>query len=79
MRQSRWAKTALSEKVVWQLIRPYAESAGLARIAPRDCRRIYAKLCRAAGGESEQMRVLLGRASVPTAERYLGTRQEYTQ
>jgi integrase len=33
-------ETALSEKVVWQLIRPYAEAAGLAGIAPHDCRRI---------------------------------------
>ncbi len=29
----------LSEKVVWQLLRPYAESAGLAGIAPHDLRR----------------------------------------
>jgi hypothetical protein len=26
--------TALSEKLVWQLIRPYAEAAGVAGIAP---------------------------------------------
>ena len=36
--------TGLSEKVVWQLIRPYAEAAGVAGIAPHDCRR-YAE-CR---------------------------------
>ncbi len=29
---------ALSEKVVWQLIRPYAEAAGVSGIAPHDCR-----------------------------------------
>ena len=40
--------TALNEKVVWQLIRPYAEAAGVAGIAPHDCRRTCAKLCRAA-------------------------------
>ena len=37
-------ETALSEKVVWQLIRPYAEAAGVPGIAPHDCRR-YAE-CR---------------------------------
>jgi integrase len=69
-------KTALSEKVVWQLIRPYAEAAGVAGIAPHDCRRTCAKLCRAAGGELEQIQMLLGHASVQTTERYLGTKQD---
>ena len=36
--------TALGEKVVWQLIRPYAELAGVPGIALHDCRR-YAE-CR---------------------------------
>jgi integrase len=40
---------ALSEKVVWQLLQPYALTAGVAGIA-HDCRRTCAKLCRAAGG-----------------------------
>jgi integrase len=67
--------TALSEKVVWQLIRSYAEASGVAGIAPHDCRRTCAKLCRAAGGELEQIQMLLGHASVQTTERYLGTKQ----
>jgi site-specific recombinase XerD len=33
-------------------------------------------LCRAAGGELEQMQLLLGHASVQTNERYLGTKQD---
>ena len=68
-------ESALSEKVVWQLIRPYAE-AGVAGIAPHDCRRTCAKLCRAAGGELEQIQMLLGHASVQTTERYVGTKQD---
>jgi integrase len=66
----------LSEKVVWQLLRPYATLAGVPGIAPHDCRRTAAKLCRAAGGELEQIQLLLGHASVQTTERYLGTKQD---
>ncbi len=66
----------LSEKVVWQVIRPYAEVTGVPGIAPHDCRRTCAKLCRAAGGELEQIQLLLGHASVQTTERYLGTKQD---
>ena len=67
---------ALSEKVVWQLIKPYAEAAGVPGIAPHDLRRSCAKLCRAGGGELEQIQMLLGHASVQTTERYLGTKQD---
>ena len=69
-------ETALSEKVVWQLIRPYGEAVGVAGIAPHDCRRTCAKLCRAAGTELEQIQMLLRHAPVQTTERYLGTRQD---
>jgi site-specific recombinase XerD len=67
---------ALSEKVVWQLLQGYATAAGVPGIAPHDLRRSCAKMCRAAGGELEQIQLLLGHASVQTTERYLGTRQD---
>ena len=67
---------ALNEKVVWQLLRPHAIAAEVPGIAPHDCRRTAAKLCRAAGGELEQIQMLLGHASVQTTERYLGTKQD---
>ena len=67
---------ALSEKVVWQLLQPYAAAAGVPGIAPHDLRRSCAKMCRAAGGELEQIQLLLGHASVQTTERYLGTKQD---
>lgn len=69
-------EAALNEKVVWQLLRPYATAAGVPGIAPHDCRRTCAKLCRASGGELEQIQLLLGHASVQTTERYLGTKQD---
>ena len=67
---------ALNQKVVWQLLRGYASAAGVPGIAPHDLRRTCAKLCRAAGGELEQIQLLLGHASVQTTERYLGTKQD---
>jgi site-specific recombinase XerD len=66
----------MSEKVVWQLFQPYATAAGLPGIAPHDLHRSCAKMCRAAGGEPEQIQLLLGYSSVQTTERYLGTKQD---
>ena len=66
----------LGKKVVWQMLRQYAEAIGIPGIAPHDARRTCAKLCRAAGGELEQIQLLLGHASVQTTERYLGTKQD---
>jgi integrase len=57
----------LGEKVVWQLIKPYAEEAGVPGVAPHDLRRTCAKLCRAGGGELEQIQLLLGHASLQTS------------
>jgi integrase len=66
----------MSEKVVWQMLKTYVVAAGLPDIAPHDLRRTTAKLCRAAGGELEQIQLLLGHSSVQTTERYLGTKQD---
>ena len=70
------AGKCLGEKAVWQLLGHYATAAGVPGIAPHDLRRTCAKLCRAAGGELEQIQLLLGHASVQTTERYLGTKQD---
>jgi integrase len=66
----------LSEKVIWQLLQGCAAAVGVPGIAPHDLRRTCAKLCRAAGGELEQIQLLLGHASVQTTKRYLGTKQD---
>src|ERR1700683_5368112 len=47
----------LGEKVVWQMLKQYAAEVGVPGIAPHDLRRTCAKLCRAAGGELEQIQV----------------------
>jgi site-specific recombinase XerD len=65
----------MTEKVVWQMLQPYAKAAGVPGIAPHDLRRSCAKMCRA-GGELEQIQLLLGHASVQTTVRYLGTKQD---
>jgi site-specific recombinase XerD len=65
----------LGEKVVWQMLQVYAKTIGVPGLAPHDLRRTCAKLCRAAGGELEQIQMLLGHASVQTTEKYLGTKQ----
>jgi integrase len=46
------------------------------KLRPHDARRTCAKLCRNAGGELEQIQLLLGHASIQTTERYLGTKQD---
>ena len=53
-----------------------AAAFGVPGIAPYDLRRTCAKLCRAAGGELEQIQLLLGHVSIQTTERYLGTKQD---
>jgi integrase len=65
----------LGDKVVWQMLQLYAKAIGVPGLAPHDLRRTCAKLCRAAGGELEQIQILLGHASVQTTEKYLGTKQ----
>jgi site-specific recombinase XerD len=63
------------EKAVWRLVMHYAKATGLGKLAPHDLRRTCAKLCRKAGGDLEQIQLLLGHASIQTTERYLGTEQ----
>ena len=63
------------EKVVWRLVMRYAAETDLGKLAPHDLRRTCAKLCRKAGGELEQIQLLLGHSSIQTTERYLGTEQ----
>jgi integrase/recombinase XerD len=56
----------------------YAQATSLGKLAPHDLRRTCTKLCREAGGDLEQIQILLGHASVQTTERYLGTDRNLT-
>ena len=75
---SRWGTIwgeGITEKVIWHVVKESAAQAGIAKLSPHDCRRTCARLCRAAGGELEQIQFLLGHVSVETTERYLGCKQ----
>jgi integrase len=61
------------------VVKKYAKATGLQKLAPHDSRRTCARLCHAAGGESEQIQFLLGHVSVETTERYLGCTQRLRQ
>ncbi len=65
----------VTEKLVWHVVKEFAAKIGVSKLAPHDLRRSCARLCRAAGGELEQIQFLLGHVSVQTTERYLGCTQ----
>jgi integrase len=65
-----------NRRAIWQLVIHYARATSLGKLAPHDLRRTCAKLCRKAGGDLEQIQLLLGHASIQTIERYLGTEQD---
>jgi integrase len=66
----------LTTDVVWYAVKRYAKRIGIDHLAPHDLRRTCARLCHEAGGELEQIRFLLGHASVQTTEQYIGCRQK---
>jgi integrase len=61
--------------VIWLVVREFAKKAGIAKLAPHDCRRTCARLCHTAGGELEQIQLVLGHVSIQTTERYPGCKQ----
>lgn len=67
--------TAITEKVVWHVVKEYGGQLGVSKLAPHDLRRSCARFCHDSGGELEQIQFLLGHVSVQTTEKYLGCRQ----
>jgi integrase len=53
-----------------------AKRPGAPTSRPNDLHHTWAKTCRAAGAELEQIQVILGHGSVQTTERCVGTKQE---
>jgi site-specific recombinase XerD len=66
---------AVTERVVWDVVKDCARRAAIDKLAPHDLRRTCARLCRDAGGELDQIQFLLGHVSVQTTEKYLGCKQ----
>jgi site-specific recombinase XerD len=66
----------ITQNVIWYVVKACAARAGITALAPHDLRRTCARLCRAAGGELEQIQFLLGHASVQSTERYIGCKQD---
>lgn len=68
--------TSLTDWAIWSVVEQTAKQIGIERFGAHDLRRTCAKLCRKAGGDLEQIKFLLGHASIQTTERYLGSEQE---
>jgi integrase len=69
-------EAGVTANVVWYALKRCARHAGIAHLAPHDLRRTCARLCHDSSGELEQIRFLLGHASVQTTERYIGSKQK---
>ena len=67
---------SLGDWAVWSIVEQAAKQIGIERFGAHDLRRTCAKLCRKSGGDLEQIKFLLGHASIQTTERYLGSEQE---
>jgi len=67
---------SLSDWAVWSVVESSAKAIGIEHFGAHNLRRTCAKLCRKAGGDLEQIKFLLGHASIQTTERYLGSEQE---
>jgi integrase len=66
----------VTANVVWYAVKRCARQAGIEHLAPHDLRCTCARLCHDCSGELEQIRFLLGHASVQTTERYIGSKQK---
>jgi site-specific recombinase XerD len=66
----------LSDWAVWSVAETSAKVIGIERFGTYDLRHTCAKLRRKNGGYLEQIKFLLGYASIQTTERYVGSEQE---
>ena len=68
--------TGMMPKVLCEIVKAAAARADIPKLAPRDLRRTYARLCHLAGGELDQIQFLLGHVSIQTTEQYWGCKQK---
>ena len=61
---------------IMMLVTRYGREIGLAKLAPHDLRRTFAKLAHRGKAALEQIQLSLGHSSIQTTERYLGIRQD---
>src|SRR5947208_12605578 len=66
---------AISPQAIYEITKTAAYRAGIS-IAPHDLRRTFAKLAYEADGRIDQIKIVLGHASIRTTEIYLGTSQD---
>jgi integrase len=66
----------LGDGAIWSVVEQSSKQIGIEHFGAHDLRRTCAKLCRKSGGDLEQIKFLLGHASIQTTERYLGSEQE---
>ena len=76
LKSGRLVGDELSEWAVWSVVESSAKEIGIQRFGAHDLRRTCTKLCRKNSGDLEQIKFLLGRSSIQTTERYLGSEQE---
>lgn len=74
-RHGKITHDSLSGTAILDLATNYGAAIGVA-LKAHDLRRTCAKLCRKAGGQLEQIQLMLGHASIQTTERYLGSQQD---
>ena len=68
-------RAGVTANVVWYAVKRCARQAAITNLAPHDLR-TCARLCHDCSGELEQIRFLLGHASVQTTALYIGTKQK---
>jgi integrase len=66
----------MGDWAIWAVVRESANVIRIEHFGAHDLRRTCAKLYRKNGGDLEQIKLLLGHASIQTTERYLGSEQE---
>jgi integrase len=65
----------LGDWAIWSVVEQSSKQIGIEHCGAHGLRRTCVKLCRKNGCDLEQIKFLLGRSSIQTTERYLGSEQ----